>query len=113
MTRTYLALAAVALLAAPGYAKDRTGFQAIEAGDLAKAERRIERERKIFPDRPALLINLAAIYRQTGRAGEAQALYRRVLERPAVEMELADGAAASSHDLARAGLARGTQVATR
>ena len=93
---------------------DRTGYSSIAAGDLATAEQRIVAERKIFPQRPELMLNLASVYRRTGRESEARALYAAVLERPAVAMDLPSGAVSSSHDLASRGLARhGQQMATR
>ena len=101
-------------LAAPSANQDRTGYTAIAAGDLSTAEQRIVAERKIFPQRPELMLNLASVYRRTGRDSEARALYSAVLERPAVAMDLPSGAVVSSHDLASRALARQTQqIATR
>ena len=98
------ALASFAL-AAPVHAKDRTGYQAIAAGDLARAERTLVAERRIFPDRPELMLNLAAVYLRTGRVAEANALYSKVLARPATEMDLPSGRAATSHRIATVALA--------
>lgn len=93
---------------------DRTGYTAIASGDLSAAERRIVAERKIFPQRPELMLNLASVYLRTGREADARALYAAVLERPAVAMDLPSGAVASSHDLASRALAyRSQQIATR
>lgn len=104
----------VAVLATPAIAKDRVGYQAIAAGSLTQAERTIDAERAIFPDRPELMLNLAAIYARTGRDVQARALYGEVLDRDAVAMDLADGSVASSHDLAQKGLSRlTTTMATR
>jgi thioredoxin-like negative regulator of GroEL len=97
-------LASVAL-AAPIHAKDRTGYQAIAAGDLAKAERTLVAERRIFPDRAELMLNLAAIYLRTGRIAEANALYSKVLARPATMMDLPSGRGATSHQVATTALA--------
>lgn len=94
------AMIAIIALAAPATARDRTGFQAIAAGDFATAERTIEAERRIFPDRPELMLNLARVYRATGRPEQARALYGAVLDRPAVMMDLPNGDVASSHALA-------------
>jgi Flp pilus assembly protein TadD len=106
--------AATPALAAPSANQDRTGYTAIAAGDLSAAEQRIVAERKIFPQRPELMLNLASVYQRTGRDSEARALYAAVLERPAVAMDLPSGAVASSHDLASRALARQTQqIATR
>lgn len=101
----HLAIAAIAAAAAaPIQAKDRNGYQAIAAQDFATAERRLLAERRIHPNKPELLINLALVYRRTGRSAEARALYAAVMERDAVELDLPNGGAASSHDLARMGL---------
>lgn len=103
-----------AALATPAVAADRTGYQAIAAGDFVAAAKRIEAERRIFPDRPELMLNLAAAYTRTGRMADARALYRNVLERPAVAMDMPNGAVLSSHDVATRGLARmTTMLATR
>ena len=104
-----------ACLATPALAADRTGYQAIAAGDFATAAKQIEAERRIFPDRPELMLNLAAAYLRTGRTADARALYRGVLERPAVAMDMPNGAGLSSHDVATRGRSRltSTTLATR
>lgn len=108
------AVALVALTGTSAVAKDRVGYQAIAAGSLAKAEQTITAERAIFPDRPELMLNLAAVYARTGREAQARALYGEVLDREAVAMDLADGSVRTSHELARAGLGRlSTAMATR
>lgn len=96
-----LVLAATAM---PATAQVRTGFTAISAGSLAEAERVLTRERAMFPERPELMLNLAAVYARTGRAAEARALYADVLARDPVAMELASGNVETSHQLARRGL---------
>lgn len=118
--RMILTLALVTAVASPvmagsATAKDRTGYRAIAAGDLAKAERNLVAERRIFPQRPELMLNLAAVYARTGRVAEARALYDAALIAPAVELDVAGGNVASSHDVARAGQAMlGTgQIASR
>ena len=106
--------AATPALAGQSATTDRTGYTAIAAGDLSTAEQRIVAERKIFPQRPELMLNLASVYHRTGRESEARALYTAVLDRPAVAMDLPSGAVASSHDLASRALARQSQqIATR
>ncbi len=103
-----------ALSVMPASAKDRVGYQAIAAGSLTQAERTIEAERTIFPERPELMLNLAAIYARTGRDAQARALYGDVLGADPVAMDLADGSVQSSHTLAQKGLARlTTTMATR
>ena len=109
-----LVILALAGVAAPALAADQNGYQAIVAGDLATAERSIVAERQIYPDRPELMLNLAAVYRKTGRATAARALYAEVLERRPVAMDMPSGEVVSSHELARRAL--GTpfvQLATR
>jgi Flp pilus assembly protein TadD len=106
--------AATPALAAPSATVDRTGYTAIAAGDLSTAEQRIVAERKIFPQRPELMLNLASVYHRTGRESEARALYAAVLARPAVAMDLPSGAVLSSHDIASRALGQQTQqIATR
>jgi thioredoxin-like negative regulator of GroEL len=114
MNRIVTAVLAGACLTAPALAADRTGYQAIAAGDFTTAAKRLEAERRIFPDRPELMLNLAAAYAQTGRTADARALYRGVLDRPAVAMDMPNGAVLSSHDVATRGLSRlTTTLATR
>ena len=106
--------AATPALAVPSATVDRTGYMAIAAGDLSTAEHRIVAERKIFPQRPELMLNLASVYHRTGRESEARALYAAVLERPVVAMDLPSGAVVSSHDLASRALAKQSpQIAIR
>lgn len=107
--RTMIGLAAVvaaALVAAPAVAKDRTGYRAIAAGDLARAQATLAQERAIFPDRPELMLNQAAVFARMGRTAEARALYDTVLARGAVALDMPDGGVASSHAVAQRGLAR-------
>ncbi|WP_374945207.1 tetratricopeptide repeat protein [Sphingomonas sp.] len=103
------------VMAVPGLAQasDRTATGAIVTGDYASAERVLVAERRIFPARPELMLNLATVYRQTGRESEAQALYADVLRRPDVLMDMPDQRTMSSHALAQVGLQRLTQVAAR
>lgn len=108
------AIMMVATIATPALSKDRVGYQSIAAGSLAQAERTIDAERAIFPNRPELMLNLAAVYARTGREMQARSLYADVLDRSDVAMDLADGSVASSHALANKGLARlTTAMATR
>lgn len=103
--RTFLTLALVAgCLASPAAARDRTGYQAIAAGDYQAAEKTLLAERRIFPSRPELMINLATVYARTDRLSEAAALYRTALASDAVEMAMPDGDVTSSHAVAQRGL---------
>ncbi len=101
--RYILACAAMGLLAAPLSARE-AGYSAIATGDLGRAEKILTAERRIYPNRPELMLNLAAVYGKTGRVDAARALYTQVLERPAASMLMPSGAAASSHDVAERGL---------
>jgi len=109
-----LAAAAIAamLTAGTAAAQDRTGYHAIAAGDLAGAEQRIAAERRIFPDRPELMLNLAAVYAGGGRLSDARALYAAVLDRPAVMMDMPNGSVRSSHYVATIGLTRLSPIAS-
>lgn len=114
--RTMVMACGVVALALGGQAlaKDRVGYTAIATGSLAEAEQRLMAERNIFPDRPELMLNLAAVYARTGRLAQARALYGDVLERTPVAMDMADGSVESSHDLAHRGLSRlGSTMAAR
>jgi Flp pilus assembly protein TadD len=115
MRKLIVASVAVTMLAAPALASDRTGFQAIAAGDYRTAEETLIAERRIFPRRPELMINLATVYARTGRAAEAASLYRAALDAADVEMAMPDGAVASSRMVAQRGLSRvgGVTLATR
>jgi Flp pilus assembly protein TadD len=92
--------------AAAAQSMDRNGYQAIVAGDYSHAAKQLEAERRIYPDRPELMLNLAAAYAQAGRAAEARALYRAVIRQPALDMDVVSGATVSSHAVAARGLAR-------
>lgn len=96
---------AAAAQAAPAQTRtDPLAAQAIERGDYAKAERRLIAERRIFPNRPEILLNLAAVYAQTDRANEARALYQQVLANEDVLMDLSAERTASAHAIAETGL---------
>lgn len=103
-------VAPLALLATPAQAQsfygDRVAAVAIAQGDFAGAERTLLQELRIHPNRPELLLNLAAVYAKTGRPGEARNLYRRVLTQDDVLMDLSADRTAGSHAVATAGLRR-------
>lgn len=103
-------VAPLALLAAPAQAQsfegDRVASAAIAKGDFAGAERTLLQELRIHPDRPELLLNLAAVYVKTGRPGEARVLYQRVLSQDDVLMDLSPDQTAGSHALAKVALRR-------
>jgi Tfp pilus assembly protein PilF len=109
----YLRLIATAvaplLFAAAGPAdaqEDGVARTKIAAGDFGQAEAKLLHELRIYPNRPELLLNLAAVYAKTGRAPQARALYMRVLSQRDVLMDLSAEETAGSHALARTGLSR-------
>ena len=108
-------LIAVTATATAAQAHDRNGFEQIAAGDLVRAQRLLEDERRMFPRATDVLLNLAAVYARTGRLANADSLYRQVAAAPDEMLEMPDGGDASAHALAQAGLTRvaARQVATR
>ena len=98
-------------------AQTRTGYQEIRQGDFSRAERMLTAQRRIHPERPELMINLAAVYNRAGRTDEARSLYEAVLARPNLLMDVTTDQTAWSHDLATAGLRRiggsGTRFSSR
>lgn len=81
-----------------------TGYEQITAGRLTEAEAMLAKQIARHPGAPELSLNLAAIYVRTGRAALAEPLYRDVLRRPAMLMDMPRGGIASSHDVANRGL---------
>jgi hypothetical protein len=104
------AFVAAAVVAVPATAKDRSGYQAIAAGNLSQAQATLAQERAIFPNRPELMLNQAAVFARMGRIAEARALYSDVLARDAVALDLPDGRVASSHTVAQRGMLRLTSA---
>lgn len=106
--RTVLLFAAAPLLfaALPASANDEKIAAAIAAGAYDQAEQALQVELRIYPNRPELLLNLAAVYAKTGRAAEARALYARVLDQREVMMDVSDTKVAGSHAIANNGLKR-------
>lgn len=109
MRAACLVFAAVPLvaLALPASAQDRgLATTQIATGAYADAEKALAAELRIYPNRPELLLNLAAVYAKTGRAAQARALYGAVLAQDDVLMDLPADRTAGSHAIARTGLAR-------
>lgn len=106
--RIALLLLAVAPLAAalPAQAQERVAAREIVAGSYDKAEARLVTELRARPNQPELLLNLAAVYAQTGRSAQARAIYDQVLAQDEVLMDLASQRTSSSHAIARTGLQR-------
>jgi tetratricopeptide (TPR) repeat protein len=85
---------------------DPAAKAAIVQGNYDVAERRLLQELRIYPGRPELLLNLAAVYAQTGRIAEARGLYRQVIARNDVLMDISAERTAGSHAIANTGLRR-------
>lgn len=95
-----------------GYTPGALGFAAIMDEDWAKAERQLLASHADADD-PARLLNLAHVYRSTGREAEARRLYGAVLDERDRTVELANGEPASCHALARKALAQSTGTMAR
>ncbi|UYY59442.1 tetratricopeptide repeat protein [Sphingomonas sp. S2-65] len=104
----FVALALVPLVAAaaPALAQDRVATTQISQGAYQDAESRLVEALRADPNRPELLINLAAVYARTGREDAARLLYTRVLSQSDVLMDLSSGRTAGSHMIATSGLHR-------
>ena len=103
-----------AAIVGPAMAQSHVGAAhvAITKGDLAPGEQILIAERRIFPNRTEVLLNLAAVYASTGRPALAATLYDRVLADDDVVMDLSGDRTASAHGIARTGLRRITQTQT-
>lgn len=109
-----LALAALPFVVAPAVAQTVENYQqaALTSGRYAAALAPLEAAVAADPTDPAALVNLALVYRQTGRASEANTLYERVLRLDDEMLDVAGGKAMSAHAIARAKL-RATAIAQR
>jgi thioredoxin-like negative regulator of GroEL len=83
---------------------DNLGVQAISVADYSTAEARLTEELRRDPGLPEALLNLAHVYRATGRNQAATKLYKWVLSSPEVEL-LVGQTEVTSHELARRALA--------
>lgn len=108
MRKTFLLLAApVAMLALPAAAQEQAlATSQIVSGNYADAEKALGAQLREYPNRPEILLNLAAVYAKTGRAAQARTLYRKVLSQKDVLMDLPAGRVAGSHAVAQTGLGR-------
>ncbi len=108
----FVAVAAALFGSTAALADEGNGAVQIMKGDYVSAERIIQAQTKMFPGDPDLLLNLASVYRHTGRASEARALYRAVLARPDELMDLPNTSEPrTAHTLAKAAL--GSMEATQ
>lgn len=89
-----------------------SSHDAIVQGDYATAERLLTAEQRIFPDKAEVLINLAAVYANTGRYAAAESLYRHVLAQRDVLMDVSTDQTVSAHVIAQTGLSRITPTRT-
>jgi hypothetical protein len=94
-----------------GYTKGSLGYAAMMKRDWVKAEAQLAAS-TVDANDPALLLNLAQLYRVTDRDLAARDLYARVLEQDDLTLALGDGRVASAHEIAKAGLA-GERLAAR
>lgn len=118
MIKKVAAVSAVVIMAFAGAAHagdnaNRYGFDLIAAKNMKAAEARLEAQRLKEPGEPSVLINLAYVYKTTGRTAEANALYNEVLTQPDVLMALGDGRPASSHEIAMKAMGRTMGYASR
>lgn len=93
-----------------GYTPGALGFSAIMDSDWKRAEQQLAASDAAETD-PARLLNLAHVYRKTGRELEAKKLYEAVLAERDMTLETADGRPASAHELAQRALSQPTGVA--
>ena len=101
------AVAPLMLIALPAQAQDSAVASAqIQSGAYDRAEQKLLAELRIHPNRPELLLNLAAVYAKTGREGEARALYSKVLAQDDILMDITPERTAGSHAIAKTGLKR-------
>lgn len=84
-----------------GYAPGSLGYAAIMRGDLPRAEAQLTHATNVSADDPARLLNLAHVYRKTGREAEARELYARVAQSgDEGKLELANGDVGTARELA-------------
>ena len=105
------AFGALAFIATPASAAsvvDNYASDAIASARLTEAVALLEPRVAVAPRDESALINLAVAYRRSGRAAEADALYRRVLTLDDVVLDAADGSAINAHEVARRALASRT-----
>lgn len=100
-----LLVAAPLSIAAAASPVDNYAQQKIVLSQYANAARALEAQTHADPFDESALLNLAYVYRRTGREAEAVRLYRRVLQLENAELNTTSGKPSWSHDVARAALA--------
>jgi Tfp pilus assembly protein PilF len=88
---------------------DNFSATAINAADYATAEAQLRARLARAPGLQQAMLNLAYVYRATGKTVEAAALYTRVLKRPNVQLETTRETPVWSHDLAQRALSTSSQ----
>ena len=98
-----------------GATSDFNGATEIARGDYRSAELVIVSRLQVAPSAADLLLNLAYVYRHTGRAPEARTLYRAVLSKPDEVVATNGRGSHWAHTLAQAALVSldGTQLTAR
>ncbi len=117
MHRLAMILGGLMVVAAPGLASaapdslqevglpnGRLAAAALEAGDFAKAERRLTVVRPDAANDPARIINLGNAYAGMGRMADAHREYTNALYAPDSMLVLANGQEESSRSIARRAL---------
>ncbi|MET0308011.1 MAG: tetratricopeptide repeat protein [Sphingomonas sp.] len=109
--RMGLVVAAVAplmFIAIPAQAQEDRAVASADIfnGAYTRAEQKLLAQLRVHPNRPELLLNLAAVYVQTGRDAEARALYSQVLAQADVLMDISAQRTVGSHVIAQNGLKR-------
>ena len=102
LTAAFVSAPAVAQLAAVN--DPAPGYSSLMSANYGKAEQEI-RASKVSPYDPARAINLGIAMAKTGRGDEAARQFNSVLLEPNVEMVVANGQTAMSHDVAERALA--------
>lgn len=92
---------------------DNLGAQAISVADYTTAETQLNAVLRRSPGLPEALLNMAYVYRSTGRAKAALSLYQRVLDGPNIELMGDTSKPIWAHDIARRGMAHLQVTASR
>lgn len=83
-----------------GYEAGSLGFQEMMRGDWKQAEAALTASADMLGNDSARLLQLAEIYRQTGRELAAQGLYEQVLDGDDKTLVLGDGRVVTAHNIA-------------
>jgi Flp pilus assembly protein TadD len=120
--KTLLSLASIGALvfAAPAsaqpqeieYPKGSLAYEALVSADYGRAEQQLRSDHRVHSNDPGRLLNYGLVLAKTGRMAEARKLFKQVLAEDEIELILADGETAGSHEVARRGLAM-TKVSQR